>query len=134
MHVIGVYQCTYLWALKDFRHSHFLVLHTQIRPSSPPLSKWDGPWNSRHEMVPVKNKRVVKLLLENLEPNLLQCVTFCTVMIQQGSVFSFIAHVIELNSFVFASRGDEAVVGCHCRQWGCVSMVREVGFNSPLLK
>lgn len=33
----------YWWALMDFRHSHFLVLHTHRSPSSPPLSRWDDP-------------------------------------------------------------------------------------------
>lgn len=43
---------TYMCALMDFKHSHVFVLHTQRRPSSPPLSKWDVEPNSRHEIVP----------------------------------------------------------------------------------
>lgn len=35
--------CAYLWALMDFRHSHFFVLHTHTSPSSPPLTKWEDP-------------------------------------------------------------------------------------------
>lgn len=41
--VCAVFLCAYLWALMDFRHSHFFVLHTHRSPSSPPLSKWDVP-------------------------------------------------------------------------------------------
>lgn len=57
-----------------------------------------------------------------------------TVMMQQSPMFSFLAHVIELNGFIFASGGDELITGWNCSQWCCVCMMGKVGLNCPLLK
>jgi len=34
-----------------------------------------------------------------------------TIMVQQSPVFSFLAHVIQLNGFILASCGDESITG-----------------------
>lgn len=146
----------YLCALMDFRHCHFFVLHTHRSPSSPPLSKWEDPENSKQVMVPVRqqsvwgrwipsvNETASKISSTDGTSSISSLDTLVstkshlnwarTVMVEQSPVFHSLLHVVQLNSLIFAACDNEPLTGCYSCDGCCMGVMGEVGLRGPVLQ